>query len=49
MNSKVEAQQNALDIFRWVAARIVLVAAIAVFYTLREESILYAILGLLAA
>ena len=49
MNSKVEAQQSALDIFRWVAAGIVLVAAVAVFYTLSEESILYAILGLLAA
>ena len=49
MNSKVETQQSALDIFRWVAAAMVLVAAVAVFYTLSEASTLYAILGLLVA
>ena len=40
MNSKVETQQSALDIFRWVAAAMVLVAAVAVFYTLSEASTL---------
>ena len=49
MNSKLDTRQNGLDMLRWIASGAVLIAAVGGFYVLSEQSVLYAVLLLLAA
>ncbi|MGB0723740.1 MAG: preprotein translocase subunit SecE [Gammaproteobacteria bacterium] len=49
MSSKTEVQATGMDLVRWVAAGAVLLAALALFYHFADESVLYRVIGMLAA
>jgi preprotein translocase subunit SecE len=49
MNSKVETADNRLDTIKLIAALLIVVSAIVAFYMYAEQSLLFRVIGILAA